>query len=131
MEEKMSDQGFNDAQNKFQRAAEARWPGYKGVVYGEFTPGKESVELPRRTQVAFEDGTAYWLDVPEGSIIPGDMVAVLERDEVPLNKVKKADRAKVTVRHTGMTMSGEYFERKDAIPHKFGTFVELIRKARD
>lgn len=73
----------------------------------------------RRTQIAFVDGTAYWLDVPAGSIIPGDMVSIAERGDLR------------EVRHTGMTLPGEYFEKKDAIPHKFGTFVELIRKARD
>ena len=86
------------------------------------------MEFPRRTQVKFEDGKAYWLDVPEGYVIPGDMVATVERG-IELRRVKKEDRPKVTVRHTGMTMPGEYFEQKDSIRHRFGTFVELIRKA--
>jgi len=125
---------FDDVRNFHERAAEAKFPGYKGPVWGQFTPRSEAIELPRRTQVAFMDGTAYWLDIPEGSVIPGDMIAIAERG-IPLRGVtsprRKDDLPKVTVKHTGMTLPGEYFERKDAIPHKFGTFVELIRKARD
>jgi hypothetical protein len=128
MEEKMSDQGFNDAQNVYQRAAEARFPGYKGPVYGEYTPGKEVLELPRRTQVGFDDGTSYWLDVPARSLIGGDMIQIIER--VGSHKVGNR-KGFHRVTFVGMTMNPEYFDRKDAIPHKFGTFVELIRKARD
>jgi hypothetical protein len=127
MEETMSN--FDDVRNKIERECEERYPGYKGPIWGQVTPRSEAIELPQRTQIAFEDGKVYWLDVPAGSIVSGDMVAVMERDDEPLRKIKKADRAKVTVAQTGMTLSGEYFETKNAIPHRLGTFVELIRKA--
>jgi len=118
---------YDDVRNRIEGDAEEKFPGYVGVVWGQYTPGKEVAELPRRTQVAFEDGAAYWLDVPPGAVLSGDMIAIMERG-IELRGIKKDDRPKVTVAHVGMTMPGEYFERKDAVPHKLGTFVELHRK---
>jgi len=117
MEEEMSDQNFNDAFNAAERAAEAKFPGYKGPRWGEFTPGKETCVMPWRTQVGFSDGSVYWLDVPHASVLGGDQVMIVERER-PL-----------TATSSGLTLPHEYFETKDAIPHRFGTFVQLIRKA--
>ena len=113
----MSEQSFNDAKNVTERAAEAKFPGYNGPTWGQFTPGKETLEMPDRTQVGFSDGSVYWLDVPHDSILGSDQVMLVERER-PL-----------TVTSSGLTMPHEYFETKDAIPHRFGTFVQLIRKA--
>ena len=114
MDEKMSN--YDDVRNAIERGAEARFPGYKGPTWGQFTPGKECIVLPQRTQVAF-GSRVYWLDVPAGAIQSGDEVVVLERGTFE------------TVTQVGMTMKGDYFETKDVIPHRFGTFVELKRKA--
>jgi hypothetical protein len=113
----MSEQDFNDAFNAAERAAEAKFPGYKGPTWGKFTQGKEALVLPYRTQVGFSDGSVYWLDVPHASILGGDQVMIAERER-PL-----------TATSSGLTMPPEYFETKNAIPHRFGTFVQLIRKA--
>jgi hypothetical protein len=112
----MSEQSFNDAKNTVERATERKFPGYTGLNWGEFTPGKEHLEMPDRTQIGFSDGSTYWLDVPHNSIIGGDQVMIVERER-PL-----------IVTSSGMTMPHEYFDTKDAIPHRFGTFVQLIRK---
>lgn len=113
----MSEQSFNDAFNAAERAAEGKFPGYKGPTWGQFTPGKECLVMPHRTQVGFSDGTVYWLDVKQDSILVADQIIIVERER-PL-----------TVTFTGLTMKHEYFETKDAIPHRFGTFIQLIRKA--
>lgn len=113
MEETMSN--FDDVRNKCERAAEQRFPGYKGPRWGEVTERGKTNERPDRTQVSFEDGTVYWLDVPASSILPGDMVAIAESE-----KLRK-------VRFAGITLDGDYFITKNPIPHRFGTFVELHR----
>jgi hypothetical protein len=115
----MSDQSFNDAQNKFVRMAEERYPGYKGPVYGQFTPGKDTVQLPSRTQIGFDDGTVYWLDVPAGSVLVGDRVCTMENCRF------------LTVTSVGMTLSGDMFDENSrnhlTVPYRVGTFLTLTR----
>ena|SRR5271168_5416975 len=121
---------FDDIQNAAQRKAEKDHPGYVGPVFGQFTAATASEpELPRRTEVsvAYWTGkgkslkqveTTYWLDVPEGSILVGDELIIVEREEL------------LTVTHVGTTLGGAYFMQDYTIPHKLGTFVQLERRAR-
>lgn len=115
----MSNESFNEAQNKFERAAEARYPGYKGPVYGEVTPGKEVAQLPLRTQIGFDDDTVHWLDVPAGSVLVGDRLCTMENCKFR------------TVTSVGMSLSGDFFDENSrnhlTIPYRVGTFLTLTR----
>lgn len=106
----------DDLRNKAERETEKAFPGYKGPVWGEYTPGCATPLSPQRTQVSFEEDT-YWLDVPPGSVCVGDMIAIAERGDWQ------------RVGHVGVTLNSSYFESDGAVPHKLGTFVQLIRKA--
>jgi hypothetical protein len=64
----------------------------------------------------FEDGSVYWLKVFPGSVLPGDTVAIAECSEPR------------KVRFASMTLPDEYFEGRNPVPHRFGTFIELARR---
>jgi hypothetical protein len=112
------DMTFLELRNADERAAEAKFPGYSGPRWGEFTEGKPGLDEYRwRTQVAFADGSAYWLEVPEGSVLVGDKIVVAER------------MATLQVVRVGVTLPKEYFEGKNPVPHKFATLLDLHRSA--
>lgn len=115
----MSD--YDEIRNKIERQAEARFPGYKGLVWGQVTEASNKIVFPDRTQITFTDGTSYWLDVPAGSVTSGDRVTIIESLVTRI------------VSNTGMTLGGDCFDPdyrgKVTIPHRIGTFVELHRKA--
>lgn len=92
------------------------FPGYKGVHWGEFTEGKPySNTFDFRTQVHFNDGTAYWLDVVEGSVLVGDQIEIVERPTM------------LQVKTVGTTLRREYFEGENPVKARFGTLVDLYR----
>ena len=107
---------FEQLRNECEQKAAASFPGYRPVVYGTFTEGKPYSEaFEWRTQVEVEGGQAYWLDVKEGSVLPGDKIVIMER------------MATLKVIRIGVTLKAAYFDKPDPVKHKFGTLIELHR----